>query len=341
MDYFFVTVSAILLILGAVGVYKNYSISLSITNTLLFIGIQLIRGRKIEIPNNFPIFTVFFTLLLIHSLYYGGSIFYILLFLSGGLYWLVAYNLRHRLTTIFPFFLIFLGIFMAGLFILSNVKGVAYLSPGNLFLPISELVRHNHMGDLWALILVIIIYKMSVKIKSWHFALTLVGITLILLSNSRSAIVSLAVGGIYLYYNTLDRKKLRRMFVFALVVLTLLFLYVSINKTTLLSRPYFEQAIGSLVNSPAGTGVGNFYKVSKQSSLTHNIVLEIVSGMGVFSVMFILWLVKVFRSLLKKNTNILYKALFFAIFVNFCFDTTYNIPTMLWIWFSTLALIFI
>lgn len=323
------------------GIYKDYAIPLCIANTFLFLGIQLIRGKKVEIPRNYLIYIVFFVTLLVHSYFFKGSIYYITLFFSGGLCWLLVFNLRHLVSKLFPPFLISLGIFMALLNIVYRLRGVTYLTPDNLFLPLSTLVIHNHLGDVWALIIVVLIYKMCVKIHTWHFTLTLIGLFTIVLSHSRSAIVSLAVGGIYILYNLMDKKKLKRILVSALAILAFLFLYVSINKSTLFSRPYFELAISSLINSPMGLGVGNFYKVSSQSSVVHNIVLEFLSGMGVFSGIFIFWLIRIFRDFNQKNTSILYKALFLSIFTNLSFDTTYTIPTMIWVWFSTIALIFI
>jgi hypothetical protein len=216
-----------------------------------------------------------------------------------------------------------------------------YIPQGSLILPLSSKVLHNHLGDLWAITLVAISYLVFMKKQKLYLLLIAIGFILIGLSLSRSAILSIVVGIGYIFHNSPPNKNYKHAFIVIGALCLLLFLYFGIYKTTLFSRPYFLEGFTSLVNTPLGIGVGNFDQVSSESSLAHNILIEMVTGMGIFSVVFILWLGKVFKSFLKKDTNILYEAIFIAIFVNFCFDTTYNIPSMVWLWFSTLALILI
>jgi hypothetical protein len=97
--------------------------------------------------------------------------------------------------------------------------------------------------------------------------------------------------------------------------------------------------------------MGNFREISKDpgnhilgfwgfSSVAHNIALEVLSGLGILGFVFVYWLYKVLSDLWsdKSKKNILYKSVFFALTVNFLFDSTYFIPTMLWLWFTTLGL---
>ena len=84
--------------------------------------------------------------------------------------------------------------------------------------------------------------------------------------------------------------------------------------------------------------MGNFSSFYSETAWTHNLVLEIISGLGIFSTIFIVWLFNVFKTFLHKDSPIPYEALFLAIFVNFTFDITYIIPTMLWLWFTAFAL---
>jgi uncharacterized membrane protein AbrB (regulator of aidB expression) len=62
-----------------------------------------------------------------------------------------------------------------------------------------------------------------------------------------------------------------------------------------------------------------------------------ISGMGILGLIFAAWLVYVTWDIIKSPKNFLYGAIFLVIAVNFMFDTTYYIPTMLWLWFASLG----
>jgi hypothetical protein len=338
-NYAFLIISGILFVLGAVGTYKNDAVILSIVNSILFIGIKLIQNVKINIPKYFYLYLLFLLTLFMHNLFFNGRFDYFFMFLSGGLYWLHFYNMRDWASKYFPYFLIFLGVLMFLLFIYSHIRGVYFLGEINLFLPVSATVKHNHIGDLWSIILVWTAYMMTHKIHKWNFLLILTGIFTIVISLSRSAIVALGIGAAYIFYTLQDKKVIKKYFYAILGICFLLFICFGVGKTTLFARPYFLQGLDGLIKYPFGTGIGNFSMVSSDSSLAHNIILEVVSGVGVYSVVFILWLVKIFQPLFKKGGNTLYIALFLTLSANFMFDTTYTVPTMLWLWFATLALI--
>lgn len=339
-DLAFLLIYGILFIFGATGTYKNDAVILSIVNGILFIGIKLIQNVKIQIPKNFYLYSVFLLSLLIHSLFFDGKFDYLWIFLSGGLYWFHFYNMKAVVSRYFLYFLILSGIIMTSLFIYSNIHSVYFLSEANLFLPTSLLITHNHIGDLWAIILVAIVFLISQRVRWWHFLAITTGLVMIALSQSRSAIVALGVGVAYIFYTSADKKDLKKYLFAILTICLVLFIYFGIYKTTLFARPYFLEAVIGLQKFPAGTGTGNFSKISVASSLTHNIVLEIVSGMGVYSIVFIMWILKIFQLFIQKKSNTLYTALILAISTNFMFDTTYTIPTMIWLWFASLALIY-
>jgi len=315
--------------MGATGTYKNDTVVLSIVNAFLFLGIKLIQNVKIIIPKNFYIYIIFLVSLLIHSYMFDGRFDYFFIFLSGGLYWFHFHNMKVIASKYFPNFLIFLGISMSLYFVYSYLNHTYYLSEANLFLPASKLINHNHIGDLWAIVLIPIAYQFINRKHNRHYIVIFIGLIMIALSNSRSAIVALAVG----------ITKINKKYSFAIfAICIILFIYFGIGKTTLFARPYFLEALYGLIKYPNGLGIGNFGKIASDSTLTHNIILEIISGMGVYSVIFIFWLFKVFQSVIKSD-NTLYIAIFLAIFTNFMFDTTYVIPTMVWLWFAGLALI--
>ena len=111
------------------------------------------------------------------------------------------------------------------------------------------------------------------------------------------------------------------------------------------------QAIVGFIHNPWGVGIGNFVQVSQNpenhlwglgghSAVTFNIILEILVGMGVFGFSFLAWFVRIITSLLQVPLRgvPLYRAIFLALTANFFFNSTYFVPTMLWLWFGSLAL---
>ncbi len=84
--------------------------------------------------------------------------------------------------------------------------------------------------------------------------------------------------------------------------------------------------------------MANFAEVSETTNVVHNVILEFLVGMGVFSSVFFLWLYKAFRYLINTR-NIMLVAVLISIFTNFLFDTTYVIVGMLWLWFATLGIV--
>jgi len=134
-------------------------------------------------------------------------------------------------------------------------------------------------------------------------------------------------------------------------VFVALFVFAGAQKITLLSRPYFVQGIVGFIRNPQGVGMGNFGSISSDpanhllgmsdlSSVAHNIILEILTGMGVFGFAFLAWLAVVLKGIWRNNkkNDIVFQAIFISLGVNFLFNTTYCIPAMLWLWFATLGL---
>ncbi len=344
LDSTFLIVTGILIVVGSVGVLKSVCIPLSFTATMVFLGIKAIKGIPLKLPADFKTYILFLVILLTHKLLFGGEIIYFWMFLSGGLFWLCAYNLRATVKKYLTGFLVVLGLLMTGLFIYFRSRGLESLSPDNLFLPILPKLSHNHIGDLWAIILIPAIYGIVRKFNAGLLALTAVGLGVIGLSLSRSAVISLGVGTIFLIdkmketmeFNLKQRKMLSGVLFGACFAL---FIYFGLFKPVLSSRPYFWEAITSLADKPLGIGMGNFANVSPETNVVHNLVLEVVTGLGLFSAIFIYWLYQILIKIFDgTGSNILFKAIWLALFVNFFFDSTYIIPGMLWIWFVTLSL---
>lgn len=339
LDRLFLILTSVFIFMGSCGIFKDYCIPLSIANALLFLGIKLVWGTEVRIPKHFKLYALFTTTLLLHFFIFGGKIIYFWMFLSGGLYWVSIYNIRTLAEKYFFPFIYFLGLMSLFLFIYFKLIGTTYLSPDNLFLPIKDGLLHNHIGDIWAVILVSVFYKVITKFKTCYIPLIIIGFIMIVLSFSRSSVITLAVGIAYVLYRLNLRTK-KNIAILAALICSSIFIYFSIYKSTIFARPYFEEAIYSLLKTPLGFGMGNFSNVSTETNVVHNLVLEVIGGMGVFSSIFIFWLYKVGETIYNnKNINIEFSAIFIALFVNFFFDSTYVIPGLFWIWFVALALI--
>lgn len=177
----------------------------------------------------------------------------------------------------------------------------------------------------------------------------LMGLFLLVVSMSRSAYVAVAIGAYYIFWRLGLEKTHRKLFNIFLIVVIAIFIFVGAFKPTLFDRPYFVEAILGIVKNPLGLGMGHFLEVSTvfkdlspsfgTSIYTHNIILEFTLGMGIFSIPFFWWLIKVLYSLIKdKKTATLFSAIFLALFANFLFDITYSIPVFVFLWFISLGL---
>jgi len=275
-----------------------------------------------------------------------------MLFLSGGLFWLAFYNLASEFGPRFDKAIIILGLIFGGMFIAKGTFSQSSLGPWSLYLPSSLNYNHNHIGDFWAVVLAIKAYHMLKKPRWWGWVLIGVGFYFLVVSLSRAAYVAFAAGISYLFYKEGWIKRYKNLFLLMVVAFIVLFLSAGFYKTTLFSRPYFLQGILGIIHNPLGVGVGNFGAISAApenqflgiqggfSSVAHNIVLEVMVGMGIFGIVFIIWLAKAAWGFWEERSSstLIYQAVFITLFINFLFDYTYFIPTTLWLWFASLGL---
>ena len=146
------------------------------------------------------------------------------------------------------------------------------------------------------------------------------------------------------------KEHKKKLITIILVSFFLLIILAAFKKTTLFSRPYFLQGIVGIYKYPLGVGVGNYkiitldrttniFRATSFSPMAHNIIIEIISGLGIFAISFIFWLVEVINYVFKKNNNNnnLWAAVFLGLSINFLFDFTYFIPTMVWLWLISLG----
>lgn len=356
--YIFLIVSEVLIFtvffLGGVG-YFNFEIE---QVAIVLFGFLVILGftfnKKLLFPQGSLLYLVFLGLLALNVYSkpnrqgdnYGQQ--YLLLFASGGLIWLFSYNFREKLGNFFENLVLVLAGIFGALFIVNSLITKIVLDNTvqfGLFLPYTS--WHNHVGDIWAIAMVILAARVGKGKKLLYFAPLILGLYFLFESLSRSAYLTLAGGVFYLFL----RGKLKdKKVIWGMVVsLVLLFVATGFYKTTFFSRPYFVEAILGIVNNPWGVGMGNFIHTAQTvgneifgenviSFFTHNLILEILVGMGILGVSFILWILWACLGIFEEKRTALPSAILFALFINFLFDTTYFVPTMLWLWFMALGL---
>ena len=343
-----------LLFYGGLGINVEIVYKLGILMGGVLLAFTLLLQKRIVFPLGFLsyiLFLLLFGLSLSWSQDRQVSLNYLMLFIGGGLFWLVFYNLRERIQDKFGLLLIVLGIFFGGLYVVFKLLGGAGINHLSLYLPTSGHFNHNHIGDLWTAALVVIVFLL-LKEKKWiYLILTTLGIYFLIMSFSRSAYVAFAGGLLYAFWREGWLKKYKKTFWTLAILIAVLFLSASTQKTLLFSRPYFVQAVAGIVDNPLGIGVGNFEIISRDpaykfweiesfSYVTHNVVLEILVGMGVFGLVFVFWLAQVTKDILQNTraTSFVSALVFITLGINFLFDYTYFIPTMLWLWFISLGL---
>lgn len=341
----------LLLFWGGLGIILPTTAALGLVfSAVIFVFWDIVGASPIKKPLGFNLYLASLVVVLV-PFFTGGlgpeGNYLLLLFLGGGAFWLVFYNLKKtfsdKLATIIVCLGVIFGLMLLGYMLMGRVPE----SPWNLYLFSSIYRNHNHIGDLWALVGIVALYRI-IKTRKWYWwVLGVAGIFFLAVSFSRSAYVAFFAGAVFLAYRENWLRKYSKLLIPVLVAPILLFVGAGLFKTTLYSRLYFVQGILGVIKYPLGVGLGNFAEVSNEigsqlfisskAALAHNIVLEVVVGAGILGIFFVAWLLKVLLDLFKRG-DILYCALFVALTANFFFDTTYYIPAMIWLWFMLLGL---
>jgi len=265
------------------------------------------------------------------------------------MYWLIFYNLKNG-SKILKSFLISLSIIYSLIYLSSIIFNINLIKLAELFFEQSTPIKHWDIGDLWAFTLVALIGLEWNNFKFKNWLITGSGLIFLVLSNARSAYLSLALGLGYIVAKKTGSSKLKKTIIISLIsIIAGLFIFSSFGKTTLFDRPYYFQSIESFAKHPLGIGMGNFKQIATEYRLkdpnnisfsiyTHNIFLEALSGVGIFSILFLIFLIYVARDILKENAGgIAWGAVLIAILINFMFDTSYTIPGLVWILFMSLG----
>ena len=298
----------------------------------------------------YKVFLAVFLITFFWSKNFLVSLYFFSIFVTGGLVWLISYNFKKELENNFLRIIIFLGFIFLGLYLTGLITQRLPANSLSLFLPTTTNRSHNHLGDFWILPLLIIFQKWMIRRESVDKKLLLVvvaGVFALFVSMSRSALVALGTG-LILLIKTNSRIPRKFLMIAGLLVVAAIFIYSGLGKPIFSARPYFTQAINSFPDNLYGVGYGNFGYISLSvkdlkgefSSYTHNFVLEMIVGFGVYSIVFFYWLFRVLKdAFIIKNRLGIYGILFIALTVNFMFDFTYAIPTLLWIWFALIGII--
>lgn len=344
----------LLLFLGGFGNFyiieiAGFAISLILSLT------QFYSKKDFKFPKQTSIFLIFIACQFI-SLLWSKNIFnsieYIVLFISSFGFWIFFYNsdnyYKKYLIKIIPILgiLFFIAFFSTEIIKLPFLTTLIPKNTCTLYSPYTE--THNHLGDFWAMTTLILIVGFLIKRRFIYIFGISFGLFVLVFSQSRSALIGILVS-LYLYLVNKDlTKELKKYFKFAIFFLVLIFLIISAGKVTVFSRPYYIQTVISLFKNPLGVGMGNFRYVSSNitalnfaassAAKAHNIFLEVTSGLGILSIPFIIFFILAFKEAIKNKNYNLPLLIFIFLTVNFSFDVTYAIPTMLWFWFSTLGI---
>ena len=340
----------------ASGISRD-TVILSVLLSLSAICFGLIHVLKNKQTLNFPrYFTgmlLFVIILQIYPIFMSTRLnpfYFAAIFGVGLIYWLIFFNIKHG-GAVVQSLLVKLTLLYSLFYVLTKFFNMNLVKTAGLFFLEGMPSRHYHMGDLWAFTLISIIGMGwgAFKLKDW--LLMDLGFLFLVVSNARSAYLSLLLGFVYLLTKKWKGGNSHKFIPVAFVSLIIgLFIFASSTKTTLFSRPYFLQSIESFPEFPLGVGMGNFNLIAEHllqnsdlknlalSSYTHNIFLETLSGVGIFSILFLIFLVKIAIDILQEHSKkVVWGALLMSILINFMFDTTYTIPGLIWILFMALG----
>lgn len=282
---------------------------------------------------------------------------HVVLLASGALWWvgMRTFSSVKGVELVVKRSVLIAGVVFTGLWILHTIGVTTWTyKASSLVAEASTYKNHNHLGDWWMVILV-----MSGGMQ-WIFP----GIVMLWASRSRSADLGVMAGWGYLVWSGDWWKRHRRLVIVGGVLLAGLFVGSGLQKSTLGARDYYIQAIAGWKNNPIGVGFGNFGTISLDpanhwwgrkdfSSIVHNLPLEWVAGMGWLGLIGWVWLGLVSwkmgtyqdapygasqgRKTPLRDTRT-WRAVYWALLINFCFDTTYFVPSMWWLWLVVLGL---
>jgi len=349
----------IILLLGGIG--NSYTIEiLGFILSSILCTIIIYKKNKVFFPKGSLIFALFISFQLISFLWSKNifnSIEYIILFTTSYILYFIFYNYEQNELISIEKLILYLATIFGLLYIFTNIvpisflKGVLSENCCNLYAPYSN--NHNLIGDYWSIVTVISAYKFTTNKSIKNIILISLSLFFIILSQSRSAFLSILFSIYFLIQNKKIQKNTKIYVDIFLYLVLGIFILLSTRKTTIFARQYYIQGIFAIFKKPFGTGMGNFKSFTENVEINlnpllnlsakkaHNLILEVFSGIGILGTSFILWISYILKDIAKNfhKVNLLYFLIFISLSVNFFFNVTYAIPTMLWIWFISLGTI--
>lgn len=306
------------------------------------------KNGEIKLPVGFEWLLIFTLILLVYPLFLTNKVnpfFNGILFSEGLAFWLISYNFKKNEKEKLASFIFVPLIFYSLIYIASEIFKINLTQISKFFFSSDPKYPHQLIADFWA-VGILYIFSGAAKNKYFKFLFAAVGIYFLVISNSRTAILSLFL--IFAFINSKLLKEKKWIYPALFGLLSLFFIFKAALFPTLLSRPYFLQSIMSFPNNLLGVGVGNFRSISEKyyyskgplaafSEYTHNIFLEVLSGVGIFSFIFFMWFFVVTRRIFKEKNKGAWGMVFLMITTLFFFDQLYIIPGMFWLWFVSLG----
>lgn len=340
-----------LLILGGSGLFFEYVVYSSILLFLIILIFLRLKSGRVTFPPLFYEFRLILAALLASTLWSVDkqqTILFSTIYISGCMLWLIVYNLKNRIDfnkiiyfTTAAYTILFLYQLYFSRTVRFDYSSVIYPSFQNNF----------HIGDWWAVFLIIpaavIITEKFGTVKFFlNLIQILVGVVVILISHSRSAVIALVLGLSFLLLKSKISNKIRKN-IAVVIPLSALFIYFSLTKSVFGNRPYIWQSLAGFVIHPFGVGFGNFGEISRQFTIdklgfrdiaaySHSLPFEFISGIGIMSVLVGYWFIKFMRMINKGEA--VKGAMVITLLVCFSADATYLVLSMIWLLFILMGI---
>ena len=349
-----------LLLLLGVGLLVGASNSVSWIGFFTTLGLFLFffKNKLSDIvkPSTFNLFLLSLVIMFIYTFgfdyrnKYGVD--FVLNLATGGLLWLFFSNYPNKLQNVVKNIIVLFTLVLPPLYFLTlKLPFFSFLHKAPIFS--FSLMGHSNVGDFMILPILICIFELlgHTKRKLFYEFLLIWSLLILYLSFSRSAAVGLIIG-LYFLLNTQITPKIRQLKFVLISAVLLIFMIFNSHKSLFLNRQYYIQGVWGLFKYPLGLGIGRFGVISADpqshlfglagySGVAFNILLEVLTGVGVFGVVFVAWFVSVIHKVLtvKDVNKSLFRAMFLGLAANFFFNITYFDPGVLWLWFMTLGLL--
>lgn len=313
----------------------------------LLCGFSYLGHKKLVFPRQLTLvwigFSFFYLIATLFSPDYQISIENFLLYQSAFLTAIYFFNNKKTSQEIIERILIITSILFTLAFIFKNylLQQVKYIDVNqiyNLFFPVTS---NNNLGILLGAAILILFLRKRYTFMAFF-------VPFFLISYSRSAYLSLFSAFLITFFLKSKEwlnKCNKKIILMAVIIAALTFVlgvFIFVPRPDSLSHRdmYFKEAITGFLDRPfTGYGSGNFVAVSRNyaaesrgtfGSTSHNILLDILSGGGVFS--FILFSLFVFL-ILKKGRHDLSYIIYTYLLVCFMFSYIFMLPSVLLLFF--------